>query len=502
VLNRRATARSEVVQAASTDSTIFARAYLESVTVEEFFNYEQQISRNPFIQSQGLPRGRIAISMPYDGYEYFTRDAVDDVTPHLRRRAAGGSLEALVGHLVLVDHQDTNLSDVLALDGRFGAFPLRVPVRTPVLDSADALVADRHEHRMEVDYAPSEGLPKVLPIMLSVELADPDHSDLPSVADVLRFTDDERGRLEPVAENIKRFIGFKPFLQVMITVKITLAARVNTDERPPVVRRIGVRVPTATSLAKSSMELEPMANVQHNPDNWNLEWFDVPMQRIGSTDEKQLRRFTSKSMVLMFKQPGELFAHSKLVIEANVEIPGELLSGTQIRIFDARGQRYPRARDSLTIRSILTSRCTVVLRDAFARRFVSPYQSFHFDEIIPDPLRVADIHAALSDQRFTISNHWDLDRADKRQLRHFLIAERTDGPDTMTLWVFVEGRGHLTRRQAQQPGGHQYTSTFDSGDLRIFVRGQVRRDTSNLVHEINAFQLALREHFRRLKAHR
>jgi hypothetical protein len=257
------------------------------------------------------------------------------------------------------------------------------------------------------------------------------------------------------------------------------------------------------SLADSSLELLAGRGmtVQHHPDNWDLEWFDVPMKQTQPTAGRP-RSFQSPVMKLLFKQPGELFAHDQLIVEAEVEVPDELLSGTSIRVFDACGKRYPAARDPLTVRSILTSRCTVVLRDAFAERLLSPYQSFHFDEIIPDQLRIADIHAALSDQRFTI-NEWPLPSAtDKRDLRRFLIAERTEGPDTMVLWVFIEGRGHRTRRQATQPGGHRYTSKFGSGDLRLFVRGEARRDTSNLVHEMNEFQLALRERFRRLKAHR
>ncbi len=40
---------------------------------------------------------------------------------------------------------------------------------------------------------------------------------------------------------------------------------------------------------------------------------------------------------MRFEQPGELYAQDKLVITVDAEIPGELLSGTQARLFDARG---------------------------------------------------------------------------------------------------------------------------------------------------------------------
>lgn len=208
-------------------------------------------------------------------------------------------------------------------------------------------------------------------------------------------------------------------------------------------------------------------------------------------------------MLMTITQPGELFTQRDLVVEVEVEVTGELLSGMDARLFDARGQRYRGDRKNpLTIRSKITTRCTVVLRDAFARRLLSPYQSFHFDEIIPDHLRIADIATALGDQRFTVRQVNLAGVKNKGGLRHFLFAARTEGPDTMALWVFVHGHRYTTERRSQQPGGRRYTSTFDSGDLGIVVHGRVRRDTQDLIHEINELQLALRDRFRRLKAHR
>ncbi|MGH4015420.1 MAG: hypothetical protein ACRDSL_16140 [Pseudonocardiaceae bacterium] len=202
-------------------------------------------------------------------------------------------------------------------------------------------------------------------------------------------------------------------------------------------------------------------------------------------------------------QPGELFTQPALVIEVEVAAPGELLSGMDARLFDAQGQRYRGGRrNPLTIRSIITTRCTLVLRDAFARRRLSPYQSFQFNEIIPDDLRIADIATALGDQRFEVEQVNLARVKSKRGLLHFLFAKRTEGPDTMALLVFVHGHRHATERRSQQPGGHRYTSTLDSGDLGIIVSGWVHRDTRDLIHEINELQLALRDRFRRLKAPR
>lgn len=505
LLRRRRATSVAVTPTVPTDATAFARARPESIVVEECFDYEQEISRNPSIGSTDTTTGRIAISLPYDGHEFFTRDAAEDVERYLNGlNSPVNQLEALVGHLVFVDYQHTNLSDVFSLDRRLDAFPLRVPVRTTELDSSEALLSDEHEYRRELDYLPSRKRLELVPVTLDVELADPDHSDLLTTTEMLRGLMSDDPQLEQVADNIKRFIGFKPFLQLEITVRVVLPAGTDVGEHAVTVRRVGVGLPTSTSLATSSLELLGVgdATLQHNPHTWNLEWFDVPMTRTATVDG-QPRHYKSPKMTLLFKEPGELFVRRELVVEADVEVSGELLSGAGIRAFNALGERYPKNRDPLTLRSVLRTRCTVVLRDAFAGRLVSPYQSFHFDEIIPDPLRITDIQAALSDQRFSITQQWSMPtQKGKRQLRHFLIAERADGPDTMVLWVFVEGMRHPTQREARQPSGNRYTSKLASGELRMFVRGQVRRDTSNLVHEINELHLALRERFRRLKVHR
>jgi len=44
------------------------------------------------------PTGRITISLPYDGDQCFTRDALGDVEQHLKRRGPPeGEVEALIG---------------------------------------------------------------------------------------------------------------------------------------------------------------------------------------------------------------------------------------------------------------------------------------------------------------------------------------------------------------------------------------------------------------------
>jgi hypothetical protein len=486
-----------------TGSEVFARANPESVEIEETFGFVQEISRNRSLRSgPDDPTGCITISLPYDGDKCFTRHAVRDVEQHLKRRVpSDGDVEALVGHLILANYQHTNLPDpdVLNLTGRHGVVPLRLPVRSSCLRKIQDLVSDRHEYHYEVAYTPAR--PKIIPIELKVDLEDPDHADLPEP-----HTSDD-GDLDSVAKKIMEYVGFQPMLRLRLTVHLTLPARRGQAPQAPKVRRVSVKLPTITSLAPSSLQLEvdgEPKNVQHNPENVSLEWFDVPTTRARDAGEDEPWFFHSPSMVMTITQPGELFTRPTLVIEVEAETPGELLSGMDARLFDARGRRYRRdGRNPLTIHSTITTQCTLVLRDAFASRQLSPYQSFHFDEIIPDDLRIADIATALSDQRFEVRKRVNVTgRKNKAGLRHVLLAERTEGPDTMALLVLVQGHRHTTQRRLEQSQGRRYTTTFDSGDLGIIVYGWVHRDTRDLIHEINELQSALRDRFRRLKAPR
>jgi len=214
------------------------------------------------------------------------------------------------------------------------------------------------------------------------------------------------------------------------------------------------------------------------------------------------RQYTSGPMIVRFDRPGELFAGKTMHVDVEVELPGELLSGMDARYFDALGNRRKNLDQVLAVRSLVSTRATVMLWDAFADRSVAPFQSFSFDEIVPDPLRVADVCAALTDQHFTVSQPPQSRSAAKKRTRDLVVAVRDDGANPIYLWVYVEGRKHLTRRESRHHWGHRYTSKMDSGTMQIYVRGVVSGDTKALARAMNDLHLTLRDRFRRLTAHR
>lgn len=61
------------------DEPTYARARVESVKIEEKYKYRQEISLNADVSEVGAPTGQLKIVLPYDGDEFFTRDAYADV---------------------------------------------------------------------------------------------------------------------------------------------------------------------------------------------------------------------------------------------------------------------------------------------------------------------------------------------------------------------------------------------------------------------------------------
>lgn len=238
-LSRRRLRPALVLPTESTDPVLFARARPRVVRLEERYRCRQTVAPNSTLvwDPEDRASGTVEIVTPYDGYEHVTRDAVADV----ERRLQGGGpadaadkddsppapadengadengadedvVEALIGHLLLVGHQDTDLADKLGLDGRFGAHGIRVPVRGPDLPDADALLAGRLEHRFAVDYAPLPGTPKLIPMRVDVRMSDPDNADVDE--DLLKaITGKDTERLALDADAIKKFVGFKPYLR-------------------------------------------------------------------------------------------------------------------------------------------------------------------------------------------------------------------------------------------------------------------------------------------------
>jgi hypothetical protein len=499
---------------------VYARAMLERAEITERYYVEQEISKNRSIALSGNPRaeqddeppGRIEMSIPFDGNDYFTQQAYKDVArrlAHLERRRR----MATIGHLLLRDDEKTSLRTSLSLNDRYGAVPVRIPV-TQADGSLAPLTADRKACRIRYDYEPEP--PGIVPIELEIMLYDPDSLDLPTV-DLMngrgkRYVDD-------VIKRIRQQVSFKSELLLRVVVRLLLPVKKGYPRLEPFVARVSVGWPTVTSLQTLSLHFGEgptaatpdglkEAQVRYNPVKRRLEWEQVPMAWVKTNPadgDESIRSYLSADMLLSIRHPGELYEQPSLEVHAEAEVPGYLLSGLEARLYDATG-RPQKLQPTLTTR--VSSEVRLVLDDAFARRDFSPFQHLVFDEIIPDDMRIADIITALNDAGFTVSRvrpehqGHEVD-AETGSLNWFLAARRREGPDDMNLWIFVEGRRHRTKRETVvHGGGVTHRTTLDSGELNVFMRGTLAGDHKELAREMNALQQALRERYDRVRSRR
>ena len=504
----------------------YARAWVESVKIEEKYQYRQEISLNGDVSEVGDPAGRIKIVLPYDGDEFFTRDAYADVET-ARRDGAVPPDKAVVGFLALTDYEKTDLEVPLGLQANYGSVP--IPVQLPGLpdpDETDQLIIDNSECVISQEYRP-EAL-RIVPVHVDMELDDPDtaedpdrpqrSSEVDGIADLLaRLLD----RIEAIGNAPERQLDFEPGLWLRVTVRLHLP-RGQADGVEAKVSKVSMSWPTHTSLSSLELHADGRSALRYNPEQEHdgrkggLEWSDIPMTLISQQREaeslnsandpeaeeespeirKELVTLTSGEMTLSIANPGDFYKQDTLSGRIEVTV-NRLLSGMDARLYDEAGRPYPARRSGLKLTTVVTTEFSLSLYDAFVRRAMSPYQWLYFDEVIPSALRLDDIAMALRNRGFTVPSVRDLDPEDC-----CIDAHRVQGPDLLRLQVYVRGERHKARRERSVDGVVTYRTAVDSGDLRLYVYGSLRGESKPVVQEINALRRALRERFDRLPAGR
>jgi hypothetical protein len=485
------------LQPTPSSKLVYARARPETVELTEQYFFEQEVSRNGFLRPTQEPLGNIEISVPYDGGDYFSRQAVADIAAQQEGAAPGN--QALIGHLLLANHESTNLRDRLRLNERFGSYPITVPLPTASEGGLRRLSADDCACVISVDYQPTLGKIRQFPLNLELRLVDPDSTDSLS-NDIERYIlagDVDALYQSEVAAQIRQQASFRPHLMLALTAQLNLPkAMCPQGDHTPVVRTVSLDWPTVTSLQSLVLFVDTETwTVSYNPSARSLEWGDIALHRIDDDNgNPDVVTYLSPSMLLLIRQPGELYEQPSLDGWVEVDLPDVLLSGLDARLFDALGDRSTlQPARSTSIRT----RLHLVLDDAFAKRPLSPFHHLHFDEVIPEERRFADVIAALTNRGFDVNAPRSANGSER-----FLYATRAEGRDVMKLLLYIEGKQNKGQRIAHAADGQDFQITFDSGDLNIYIRGELPRDSRALTREMNDLQRSLREKFDHLRAWR
>jgi hypothetical protein len=481
-----------------TEKNIYTRAKPANVHLREHYYYEKIVSKNPLTRQEQTPTGKIEVNVPYDGYQYFSRESYFDVKKQLGNDVQSNNLDASIGYLVLTDYGRTNLKDVLDLSEHYGAIPLRVPILGQGITNINQLYSDQFVCDITIDYVPK--WPEIIPMGIDLQLWDEDTLSLPDPEVPI---EEMEVQLASVATQIAQQVNFRRNLLIKSRVRVDLPRSLSLDKCEPKVSRMSIGWPTITSFRGLSLGIGTIptddgVRVTYNPQTRSLEWLDIPMNAIVKSPGADVKTFVTDWMYLLTDYPGELYQQPSLEGQAEVELQGHLLSGIQVRLFNGVGEQSGNPEPKIS--SFITTNFKLILDEAFAKRILSPYQHLYFDEVIPEEMRIADIKTALADRGFRIVQ--DKPLPTRNEMKHFILAERPEGPETMELWVFIEGKRYEAERETQVVGGQTYRSTFESGEIKVYIRGEMPGNSHRLTQEMNAFQTALRDRFERLRARR
>jgi hypothetical protein len=493
------------------DENLYARATPQEAEIIESYSVTQEISKNRSLQLEDEHAGHIEIKLPYDGRDYFTRQAADDVEHRLASRPGTGEQQAVIGHLMLIDHGKTDLGSIVRRHNQIGVIPLAVPVNSA--DGNLELTADRTTCVIEYDYRPER--PPNYPIELDIDLFDPDSlsEDLYKVEVLTKL-----GETKPseVIEKLRQEASFSSELLLAVVVRFSLPVKKNYPQFTPMIRHMSVGWPTITSLDTTRLHIRDHLSgwenpkvhqkpVRYNPDKQRLEWENIPAYEFGKQDDGKgsgVRFYRTEVMVLSIGHPGELFKEENLTVKADAEIPEYLLSGLDARLFDATGDKVDaiggRRGNQPELITKLDIRTELYPADIFAGRTFSPYQQFFFDDIVPDEMRITDIVTVLRNSRFTVEERWsDPENKSGSETRRWLLtARRSQGPDNFDLLVAIEGtRSRMDREQLMAGSMVKISGGKESGQLKISVLGMLPRNHQELTREMNALQQALRDRF-------
>jgi hypothetical protein len=307
------------------------------------------------------------------------------------------------------------------------------------MTSIEQLCDDTHTSKIVFEYAPN--WPGSHPVDVVLDLWDEETLNWLSAKELKADQ-----KLDHVTKQITQQINFRPNLLLKSRLSLDLPSHIVQEAIQPRLTQISLQWPAYTSfrgvhLGIGSTQTEEN-RVTYNPQTRSLDWGNLPLNTDSDASNAVLKVFSTAWMELFIDYPGELHRQSFIEGQASIVIPGFLFSGTQVRLFGATGELVKDPQPHVV--SYLNIKFKLILDEAFARRKLSPYQYLHFDEVIPDEMRIADIKTAIADRGFRILPDKSLGEPG---IRYFIRAERSEGPDKMELSVLIEGKRQEAERE-------------------------------------------------------
>ncbi|MEH1822316.1 MAG: hypothetical protein V7L31_25105 [Nostoc sp.] len=525
--------------------TIYARVSPSTIKLIETYYYEKYIDSNESLEEKEAPKGKIEVIIPYDGHKHFNQKAIQDVAKQISNSSSEKEVQALIGHLVISNYDKTDLESLLSENQQNQSVPLLIPVANNTLSKIKQLGEDKHLCIIEYDYRPIT--PEFKPIYLEIQVLD-DYNDLRfSQEDKILWNSSKnlmeqynRGDLvNNIADNISRKIksGFgvdddllKGKLFIEIKVRLALPIEFKLPELPRI-KRLSIEWPTLTSFRNFGLNFiesqntstennvsNPL-NIVYNPLTKSLEWIsqstDALITKLKQAElensNAQWQNYEIK-MLLGIIQPGELYQEPNLKGEIEIEIPDLLLSGLQTRFYGFNNNSNSKVgeykKEYSEFKSRIVTNFNLNLNEAFKKRIRSTAQEFIFNNVLPTEENLRIIKNVLKSQGFssdsitlTPSRNQSSNQSNSQinitEQKWLIYAERSEGIDTMTLWIVIPGEEKKTLVTVR--GKIEYKQEETTGKLTMYLLGKLPRRSDILIQRMNALQRELRKQLERVQ---
>lgn len=492
------------------EKQIHARVIPQRIKLTEFYEYNQEISRNPSIEINSTPSGKIQVIVPYDGFEYFPREAIQDVNQQTTNELHDEA-NISIGHLAISNYSKTDLNDLCLQSKKYESIQILLPAHSTSFQNIEQLVTEQYFCKTDYTYQPEQ--PELIPVQVDLQILDDDisMSGLYSPREKGKNLDNKNTKIlidEITSQVQSGFIfgdsSMKNSLVLYFQIKLTLAQP--NLKLSPKINSFSIKWPL--SISKSRLELLEMDSkstkkITYNPITQSIEWFDIQLKE-NKQDSYVI--YFSQPMLLFINQPSILYEQECLTGKIEIELPEYLLSGLQTRFYGYdKGTLKVGILNNKVVehKTYISTNFELILDDAFQRRMRSTSQELKFDNIFPDKECVRVITDELKTQGFLVYEYPEIQivSSDNIEKKWLISAERSEGVDPMVLWIVVHGIQFETQRTSQI-GLAIHTSKDKSGELSMYLLGQFPRKNDSLVKRMMAFHQEVRKKLEKLRRFR
>ena len=474
---------------------ITARARPKQLTITERYHSKVDVDLSVNARNDGgaYASGKIEVVTPFDGHEYFTRDAIKDVKRQLRLNHR--ATRARIGHLLFSNHHHTSLIEELE-----GGNHQPVHVTLNPNDLAD-LSRDTVASHTTIDYQVPQ-LP-VPPITVSVDIFD---------EDALSYKRYRPGRELRDADEIKTFMRHASQLERKLTLLINISVEIPHRPQPGdriLIEKMSLDWPMATSYSPTDVKLnaqregdkgvESEIATAYSPEGkGQISWTGIALREVGRVPTRGVVAYSADPITLTVRIPAELSNMDELNGRIEVTIP-TLLSGLHLEYFDALGYRLTDL--SIGRSSRLTADIKIKLTRYFKQRLFTPYQLLQFRNVVLKEMRVDDVKAVLTDLNFQFEPEKlttkDIPEGGQQSL---LAARQRYRADYLRLWILMEGTPSTTTRHTVFDGGVTHITPQETGHTTFYIWGELEQDSPYVLETINKIHLRLKERFEHVGA--